>query len=73
MSKGLTDRLDVTCLKMQFAPTIYWARIVSEFGLLRVNGVTVYNPSYRLKPADVIYPNWDVAARFQHYFQPYLS
>jgi len=23
MSKGLTDRLDVTCLKMGFAPTIY--------------------------------------------------
>lgn len=72
MSKGLTDRLDVTCLKMGFAPTIYWARIVSEFGLLRVNGVTVYDPSYQLKPADVIYPNWDTAARFQHYFKPYL-
>jgi ribosomal protein S4 len=57
MSKGLTDRLDVTCLQMGFAPTIYWARIVSEFGLLRVNGRTVYNPAYRLKPADVIYPN----------------
>jgi len=57
MSRGLTDRLDVTCLKMRFAPTIYWARIVAEFGLLRVNGVTVYDPSYRLKPADVIYPN----------------
>lgn len=57
MSAGLTDRLDVTCLKMGFAPTIYWARIVAEFGLLRVNGTTVYNPSYQLKPADIIYPN----------------
>ena len=57
MSTGLTDRLDVTCLKMGFAPTINWARIVSEFGLLRVNGVTVYDPSYQLKPADIIYPN----------------
>jgi ribosomal protein S4 len=72
MSRGLTDRLDVTCLKMGFAPTIYWARIVSEFGLLRVNGTTVYDPSYQLKPADVIYPNWDTVARFQHYFKPYL-
>jgi ribosomal protein S4 len=73
MSRGLTDRLDVTCLKMGFAPTIYWARIVSEFGLLRVNGVTVYNPSYQLKPADVIYPNWDTIAKFQHYFKPQLQ
>jgi ribosomal protein S4 len=72
-SKGLTDRLDVTCLQMRFAPTIYWARIVSEFGLLRVNGVTVYDPSFRLQPGDVIQPNWDTAARFQHYFKPYLS
>jgi ribosomal protein S4 len=72
MSKGLTDRLDVTCLQMGFAPTIYWARIVSEFGLLRVNGRTVYNPAYRLKPADVIYPNWDTVIRFQHYFMPQM-
>ena len=57
MSRGLTDRLDITCLKMGFAPTIYWARIVAEFGLLRINGVTVYDPSYQLKPADIIYPN----------------
>jgi ribosomal protein S4 len=72
-SKGLTDRLDITCLQMRFAPTIYWARIVSEFGLLRVNGVTVYDPSFRLQPGDIIQPNWDTAARFQHYFKPYLS
>jgi ribosomal protein S4 len=45
---------------------------VAEFGLLRVNGVTVYDPSYQLKPADVIYPNWDTVARFQHYFTPQL-
>jgi ribosomal protein S4 len=73
MSQGLTNRLDVTCLKLGFAPTIYWARIVSEFGLLRVNGVTLYDPAYRLKPADVIYPNWDTVARFQHYFKPQLK
>lgn len=57
LSRGLTNRLDVTCLQMRFAPTIYWARIVSEFGLLRVNGKTVYSPSYRLKPADFIQLN----------------
>jgi len=57
MSRGLTDRLDLTCLQMGFAPSIYWARIVAEFGLLRVNGKTVYDPTYRLGAADVIYPN----------------
>lgn len=73
MSQGLTNRLDVTCLHMNFAPSIYWARIVSEFGLLRVNGVTIYDPSYRLQPGDVVYPNWDTVARFQHFFKPYMS
>jgi ribosomal protein S4 len=72
MSAGLTDRLDVTCLQMGVAPSIYWARIVTEFGLLRVNGVTVYDPNYCLKPEDIVYPNWDRIARFQHYFKPQL-
>jgi len=72
MCTGLTARLDIICLQLGFAPSIYWARIVAEFGLLRVNGKTVYDPAYRLKSDDVVYPKWDTVARFQHYFRPYL-
>lgn len=32
----------------------------------------MYNPTYRIKPSDVIYPNWNTIARFQHYFKPQL-
>jgi ribosomal protein S4 len=72
MAKGLTDRLDLTCFQMGVAPSVYWARIVTEFGLLRVNGITMHNPTYRIKPADIIYPNWDRIFRFQHFFRPQL-
>lgn len=73
LGERLTSRLDVTCLLMKFAPTIYWARIVCTFGLLKVNGVTIYDPAYRLQPTDVIRMNRGTIDRFQHYFKPYTG
>jgi ribosomal protein S4 len=72
-SSGLTNRLDVTLMQLGVAPSIYWARIVAQFCLMRVNGVLVSDPEYLLQPGDILQPEWDSIARFQHYFKPYLS
>lgn len=55
-SHGLTDRLDVTLMHLGVVPSIYWARLVAEFGLLRVNNATVTNPNYILCPGDILQP-----------------
>ena len=52
-TRGLGDRLDVTLLHLKVAPSIFWARVVSPFGLLRVNGIVQKDPAYRI-PADAI-------------------
>lgn len=72
-SAGLSNRLDVTLMKLGVAPSIYWARIVAKFCLLRVNGVRVSNPAYLLQPGDILQPEWDMISRFQHYFKPQLK
>jgi ribosomal protein S4 len=54
--KGLGTRLDVTLMHLGAAPSIYWARIVAPFGLLRVNGRILYRPADSLLIDDVIEP-----------------
>lgn len=55
--KGLGTRLDVTLMHLGVAPSIYWARIVAPFGLLRVNGMVLYRPDDQLRIEDVITPD----------------
>ena len=57
---------------MGVAPSIYWARTVARFGLLRVNGKILCRADDQLHPGDLIQPEWNRIRRFQHYFQPLL-
>jgi ribosomal protein S4 len=71
--KGLGTRLDVTLMHLGVAPSIYWARTVAPFGLLRVNGVRLYRADDQLHPGDMITLEWSRIHRFQHYFRPLLN
>jgi ribosomal protein S4 len=71
-SQGLGDRVDLTLMHLKVVPSIFWARVVAPFGLLRVNGVLIKDPAHRLKPADTLHLEWDRIARFQHFFEPNL-
>ena len=72
-TRGLGDRLDVTLLHLKVVPSIFWARVVAPFGLLRVNGVLQKDPAYRIPANAIIHLEWDRIARFQHFFRPTLS
>jgi ribosomal protein S4 len=71
--QGLGDRLDVTLLHLNIVPSIFWARVVAPFGLLRVNGKILYNCASRISPGDLIQPEWDRISRFQHFFKSALK
>jgi len=72
-TRGLGDRLDVTLLHLRVAPSIFWARVVAPFGLMRVDGVLQTDPAYRIKPGAVIHLEWNRIARFQHFFRSNLK
>jgi hypothetical protein len=71
--KGLGTRLDVTLMHLGVVPSIYWARIVAPFGLLRVNGSIRYRANDQLHIGDMVTPEWSRIRRFQHYFKPLLN
>jgi hypothetical protein len=71
--RGLGDRTDVTLLHLNIVPSIFWARIVAPFGLLRVNSKLITDPAHRLAPGDIIQPEWDRIVRFQHFFKSALK
>ncbi|MBL4756678.1 MAG: 30S ribosomal protein S4 [Rhizobiales bacterium] len=50
----LERRLDAVCYRAKLAPTVFACRQLVSHGHLRVNGVKVNIPSYRLKVGDVI-------------------
>ena len=54
-SQGLGDRVDLTLMHLKVVPSIFWARVVAPFGLLRVNGVLIKDPAHRLKPTDTLH------------------
>jgi hypothetical protein len=70
--KGLGTRLDVTLVHFGIAPSIYWARIVAPFGLLKVNNTVLYRADDQLLTADYVRPDWNRISRFQHYFKAIL-
>ena len=54
-TRGLGDRLDVTLVHLKIVPSIFWARVVAPFGLMRVDGALQSNPAYRIPPGAVIH------------------
>jgi ribosomal protein S4 len=71
--RGLGDRLDVTLMHLNVAPSIFWARVVAPQGLLRVNGKVVKDPAYRISAGDLLQLEWDKVVRFRHFFKPALN
>jgi hypothetical protein len=65
----LGTRLDVLCLLLKIAPTVFWARRAACYGLFRVNGQVVRDPVYCFRPRDVIQPVWSEIYRFSLYFK----
>jgi hypothetical protein len=71
--RWLTTRLDVNLVLLGIAPSIYWARVVAPFGLVRVNGKTLYQIDDHFRVGDHIQIDYERVQRFQHYFQPQLN
>lgn len=53
-SRGLINRLDNVILQLGFVPSIYWARVVAPFGLVRINGTTMRSAGHLLAAGDQI-------------------
>jgi small subunit ribosomal protein S4 len=50
----LESRLDMICVRMNFAPNIWSARQIVTHGHIEVNGQKVNIPSYEVKPGDSV-------------------
>jgi len=70
---GLGNRLDVTLLLLNIAPSPFWARELAPMGLLRINGKVIRAADHRLNPGDIIQWEWARIAHFKRYFQPASS
>jgi len=51
---GLANRLDVTILLLNLAPSIRWARFMARAGVIAVNGKRINQEDYRLTPGDYL-------------------
>lgn len=51
---GFGNRLDVTLILLNIAPTVFWAREMAPLGLVRVNGQVIRDAHFRLQPGDYV-------------------
>lgn len=70
---GFGDRLDVNLMLLNIAPTTFWAREMASLGLLRVNGKTITEPTFRFTPGDYIEWGWHKIKKIQVHFRSPLK
>lgn len=71
--KGTLDRVDANLVLLNFAPTTFWARSMTEMGVVQINGEAVTKKNARLSPGDTLTWNPGTLAVLKEYFDAPLK